>query len=76
MILSFVQVEGGLIDYAHHRGIARRALEETLMFNEAVAEAVNLTGNDTLIVVTSDHAHNLNINGNTLSRNDILGTRL
>ncbi|KAK6639829.1 hypothetical protein RUM43_008104 [Polyplax serrata] len=80
-----LMVEGGLIDYAHHRGLARRALEETVMFDETIAEAVKLTrrnyyddnysndDGDTLIVVTSDHAHNLNINGNTQSRDDILG---
>lgn len=55
------------------------------MFDETIAEAVKLTrrnyyddnysndDGDTLIVVTSDHAHNLNINGNTQSRDDILG---
>ena len=69
------KVEGGLIDYAHHRGFARRALGETVMFNDAIAEAVKLTGNDddTLIIVTSDHSHNLNINGYSYKKNDILG---
>lgn len=63
-----------MIDQAHHRGYARRALDETVEFNKAVSAALNLTnGEDTLIIVTSDHAHGLSINGNTVRRSDILG---
>lgn len=62
-----------MIDQAHHRGYARRALEETVQFNKAVEEAIKMTGDDTLIIVTSDHSHGLKINGYTSSRNDILG---
>lgn len=33
-------VEGGLIDQAHHRGWARRALSETVAMDEAVRKTV------------------------------------
>lgn len=35
-------VEGGMIDQAHHRGAAKKAISETLALNEAVAEALNV----------------------------------
>lgn len=35
-------VEGGMIDMAHHRGWARRALEETAAMNIAVETTVNM----------------------------------
>lgn len=35
-------VEGGMIDMAHHRGWARRALEETAAMNTAVETTVNM----------------------------------
>lgn len=35
-------VEGGLIDQAHHRGWAHRALSETVAMDEAVKTAVRL----------------------------------
>lgn len=35
-------VEGGMIDMAHHRGWARRALEETSAMNTAVETTVNM----------------------------------
>lgn len=75
------QVEGGLIDYAHHRGLARAALDETIAFEAAVQTAINLLQargilDSTLIIVTSDHAHSLAINGNPPRGNNILGTIL
>uniref|UniRef100_A0A6M2E1K4 Alkaline phosphatase n=1 Tax=Xenopsylla cheopis TaxID=163159 RepID=A0A6M2E1K4_XENCH len=70
-------VEGGLIDQAHHRGTASRALFETLALDDAVASAVELTKpqDDTLIVVTSDHSHTLSINGYPKRGNHILVSR-
>lgn len=57
-------VLGGRIDHAHHSTKAQKALDETLQFAEAVELAVNLTDSaDTLIVVTSDHAHTLSFSG-------------
>lgn len=34
-------VEGGLIDQAHHRGTARKALSETIAMDEAVKATIN-----------------------------------
>lgn len=35
-------VEGGLIDQAHHRGWARRALSETAAMDEAVKKSIEV----------------------------------
>ncbi len=54
----FMMVEGGKIDWANHANDARAALEDTIAFNDAIAQAVefyNEHPKDTLIVVTSDH---------------------
>ena len=65
---------GGRIDHAHHDNIAYRALDETLMFAEAVTKAVELTDiNDTLIVVTGDHSHSFAFSGYPEMDSDILG---
>lgn len=63
-----LMVEGGLIDQAHHRGTAKRAINEVLAFEKAVAatiDSLDAAGllQDTLIVVTADHSHTLTING-------------
>lgn len=60
----FLMVEGGLIDKAHHVGLAHEALNETLEFDTAIAQALAMTDpRDTLIIVTADHSHGLTING-------------
>lgn len=70
----FLFVEGGRIDHAHHGNLARKALEETVQFSDAVQAAVNMTNErDTLIVVTSDHSHTMSIAGYSKRGNDILG---
>lgn len=57
-------VEGGLIDYAHHRGHAAQALLETVRFSEAIDATLKLINTaETLIIVTSDHSHSMNFNG-------------
>lgn len=57
-------VEGGLIDFAHHRGHARQALDETASFNDAIELTMRLVDiRDTLVIVTSDHAHSLVFTG-------------
>ncbi|WP_147652839.1 alkaline phosphatase [Vulcaniibacterium gelatinicum] len=67
-------VEGGRIDHAHHDGNARRALEDTIAFSDAVRAAAELTSeDDTLILVTADHSHTLHIAGYPQRGNPILG---
>jgi alkaline phosphatase len=69
----FLMVEGGLIDKAHHVGLAHEALNETLEFDAAIAQALAMTdAKDTLIIVTADHSHGLTINGG-LRSSPILG---
>ncbi|XP_050431793.1 membrane-bound alkaline phosphatase-like [Adelges cooleyi] len=67
-------VEGGLIDIAHHEKYAKLALDETVELSKAVSEAVSLTSeDDTLIVVTSDHAHTMSMAGYPNRGASILG---
>ncbi|XP_077299837.1 membrane-bound alkaline phosphatase-like [Arctopsyche grandis] len=69
----FLFAEGGRIDHAHHSTYARLAMDETAEFSKAIARAVEMTSrDDTLIVVTSDHAHNMHISGYPVRGNDIL----
>ncbi|KAB0791567.1 hypothetical protein PPYR_03367 [Photinus pyralis] len=68
-----LMVEAGLIDRAHHSNLARFALGETDELDEAVAVALRETGTDTLIIVTSDHAHPITLKGYPARGNDIFG---
>jgi len=64
----FLFVEGARIDMAHHETYARRSLEDTAEFAAAVQKAREMTSEeDTLIVVTADHAHVMSINGYPVS---------
>lgn len=70
----FLFVEGGRIDHGHHDAKAHKALDETVQFSEAIKRAVELINlEDTLIIVTSDHAHTMSISGYPNRGNDILG---
>lgn len=69
----FLMVEGGRVDHANHAGNAHRALVDAIELSRAVQKAVNLTGEDTLIVVTADHSHVLTMSGYPTRGNDILG---
>ena len=67
-------VEGGRIDHAHHSGNAYRALTDTIAMSEAVAVAAQMTStDDTLILVTADHAHTMTFAGYPVRGNPILG---
>ena len=56
--------QAGHVDKAHHKGWAKKALEEVLELELAVETALNMTNEEeTLIIVTADHSHSLTING-------------
>lgn len=70
----FLFVEGGRIDHGHHAAQAIKALDETVQFSNAIKLAVEMTNReDTLIVVTSDHAHTISISGYPDRGNPIVG---
>lgn len=66
-------VEGGRIDHAHHANNAWRALTDTIAFAEAVRVADEMTGDDTLIIVTADHGHALTFGGYGRRGNPVMG---
>ena len=73
----FLMVEGGRIDHALHGTNAKRALEDTIAFDDAIKMAlgkVDLT--DTLIVVTADHDHTMAFNGYGKRGSPILGNNI
>ncbi|MCS3459266.1 alkaline phosphatase [Aeromonas sp. BIGb0445] len=65
----FLMVEGGRIDHALHDTNAKRALQDTLAFDQAIQAAIDEVKKtdpelkNTLIVVTADHDHTLVLNG-------------
>ncbi|VVD00297.1 unnamed protein product [Leptidea sinapis] len=70
----FLFVEGGRIDHAHHENMVALALDETIELSRAVNRATELLSEeDSLIVVTSDHAHVMAFNGYSHRGADILG---
>ena len=68
----FLVVEGGLIDHALHATLGKRALQETVSFNDAMQAALDKMERldpglkNTLIVSTADHDHTLLLNGYTV----------
>ncbi|XP_055332441.1 alkaline phosphatase-like [Paramacrobiotus metropolitanus] len=69
----FLAVEGGRIDHAHHDGFAKLALHEVFEFDNAITAAMKMVPlEDTLIIVTGDHSHTLNIVGYPERGNGIL----
>jgi alkaline phosphatase len=70
----FLMVEGGRIDHALHGTNAKRALSDTIAFDDAVKVALaKVDLSNTLIVVTADHDHTMAFNGYSPLGNDILG---
>jgi len=65
----FLMVEGGRIDHALHSTNAKRALQDTVAFDDAIKAAIakvrltDPTLANTMIVVTADHDHTLVLNG-------------
>jgi len=71
----FIMIEGGRIDAAHHNGHAVRALSETLALEKAIEQVVKLVNpEETLILVTADHAHTMSIGGYTNREYNITGS--
>lgn len=74
----FLMVEGGRIDHALHGTNAKRALVDTIAFDNAIKAAIDKikltdpTLSNTLIVVTADHDHTLAFNGYGKRGNPIL----
>lgn len=68
-----LMVEGGRVDHGHHAGNAKRALEDVVSLDAAIKAAVEMAGDDTLIMVTADHSHTLAIAGYAARGNPILG---
>jgi alkaline phosphatase len=70
----FLMVEGGRIDHALHGTNAKRALVDTIAFDDAIKRALSLVDlKNTLIVVTADHDHTMTFNGYSHKGNPILG---
>ncbi|MEJ2795387.1 alkaline phosphatase [Iodobacter sp. LRB] len=65
----FLMVEGGRIDHALHETTAKKALQDTVAFDDAIKAAITEVKKtdpalkNTLIVVTADHDHTLVLNG-------------
>jgi alkaline phosphatase len=65
----FLMVEGGRIDHALHATNARRALQDTVAFDDAIKLALDKMQQfdpglkNTLVVVTADHDHTIVLNG-------------
>ncbi len=74
----FLMVEGGRIDHALHATNAKRALTDTIAFDDAIKAAIDQakltdpTLANTLIIVTADHDHTLAFNGYGKRGNPIL----
>ncbi|MFC7422106.1 alkaline phosphatase [Iodobacter arcticus] len=76
----FLMVEGGRIDHALHGNNAKRVMDDTIAFDDAIKAALTEVRKtdpelkNTLIVVTADHDHTLTINGYGKKGSDIMGT--
>ncbi|RNA02319.1 alkaline tissue-nonspecific isozyme [Brachionus plicatilis] len=68
-------VEGGRIDQAHHNNNARRALDDFVVFDDAIGKSLKMVSLDnTLVVVSADHSHVFTIGGYAVRGNPIFGT--
>ena len=73
----FLMVEGGRIDHALHGTNAKRALVDTVAFDDAIKAALDTADlSNTLIVVTADHDHTMAFNGYGKRGTDILGVNI
>ena len=69
-----LEVEAGRVDHASHGTNAYRTLTDNVEFARAVQTALDKVSlDDTLIIVTADHAHTMDIAGYPHRGNPILG---
>ena len=69
-----LQVESGRVDHASHATNAFRTLTDNIEFGNAVQTALDKVDlENTLIIVTADHAHTMDIAGYPARGNPILG---
>lgn len=69
-----LQVESGRVDHASHGTNAFRTLTDNIEFGNAVQTALDKVDlEDTLIIVTADHAHTMDMAGYPQRGNPILG---
>ncbi len=69
----FLMVEGGRIDHALHGTNAKRVMEDTIAFDDAIKAALGKVDlSNTLVVFTADHDHTMTINGYSKRGNPIL----
>ncbi|GMR50823.1 hypothetical protein PMAYCL1PPCAC_21018 [Pristionchus mayeri] len=59
----FLMIEGANIDKAQHKNRFHLATEELNEFDRAIEQVTQMVGDDTLIIITADHAHALTIPG-------------
>lgn len=72
--ITFRHIADEKIDDGHHMGAAVRAVSEVLPLEQAVKEGLNMTDEqNTLIVVSADHSHNMVFSGYPLRGNPIFG---
>jgi len=76
----FLLVEGGRIDHALHGTNAKRVMEDTIAFDDAIKAALEEMKKrdpdlkNTLIVITADHDHTMTFNGYGKRGSNVLGT--
>ncbi len=70
----FLFIEAGRIDHAHHGNNAYMALHETVEYSKAVKKSMSMINpEETLVIVTADHAHGFVMGGYSRRGNPILG---
>ena len=70
----FVLPAGARIDHGHSKNNAKRALYETLAFEQAIRAGLELVDpRDTLVMVTADHSHSMLITGYATRHNSLFG---
>jgi len=69
----FLTVEAGRVDHGLHGGNLHKALDDIIIFENAVQAALDKANGDTLVIVTADHSHTLAFNGYCGAGSSVLG---